>query len=73
MAPCNMRYETKAISYFYFSFLNRCKTCGEYIYKGRKFNARKEDVIGETYLGIQIYRFYMKCTKCLREITFKVR
>jgi hypothetical protein len=30
-------------------------------------------VMGETYLGIQIYRFYIKCTKCLREITFKVR
>ncbi|CAF3353774.1 unnamed protein product [Rotaria sp. Silwood2] len=55
MAPCNMR----------------CKTCGEYIYKGKKFNARKEDVMGETYLGIQIYRFYIKCTKCLREITFR--
>jgi len=55
MAPCNMR----------------CKTCGEYIYKGKKFNARKEDVMGETYLGMQIYRFYIKCTKCLREITFK--
>jgi len=49
----------------------RCKTCGEYIYKGKKFNARKEDVMGQTYLGIQIYRFYIKCTKCLREITFK--
>lgn len=55
MAPCNMR----------------CKTCGEYIYKGKKFNARKEDVIGETYLSMQIYRFYIKCTKCLREITFR--
>ncbi|CAF3217693.1 unnamed protein product [Rotaria socialis] len=55
MAPCNMR----------------CKTCGEYIYKGKKFNARKEDVMGDSYLGIQIYRFYIKCTKCLREITFK--
>jgi len=53
--------------------LIRCKTCGEYIYKGKKFNARKEDVEGETYLGMQIYRFYIKCTKCLREITFKVR
>ncbi|CAF0923126.1 unnamed protein product [Rotaria sp. Silwood1] len=49
----------------------RCETCGEYIYKGKKFNARKEDVMGETYLGIQTYRFYIKCTKCLREITFK--
>jgi hypothetical protein len=51
-------------------FNMRCKTCGEYIYRGKKFNARKEDVIGKMYLGIQIYRFYIKCTKCLAEITF---
>ncbi|XP_034241182.1 splicing factor YJU2 [Thrips palmi] len=55
MAPCNMR----------------CKTCGEYIYKGKKFNARKEDVEGQDYLGIRIYRFYIKCTRCLQEISFK--
>lgn len=29
--------------------------------------------MGQTYLGMQIYRFYIKCTKCLREITFKVK
>lgn len=49
----------------------RCVTCGEYIYKGKKFNARKEDVEHETYLGIRIYRFYIKCTRCLQEISFK--
>lgn len=52
-------------------FNMRCVTCGEYIYKGKKFNARKEDVENDTYLGIRIYRFYIKCTRCLQEISFK--
>jgi hypothetical protein len=52
-------------------FNMRCATCGEYIYKGKKFNARKEDVENDTYLGIRIYRFYIKCTRCLQEISFK--
>jgi hypothetical protein len=32
----------------------RCKTCGNFMYKGTKFNTRKEDVAGDTYLGIQV-------------------
>ena len=48
----------------------RCNTCGEYIYRGKKFNARKEDS-QENYLGIKIFRFYIRCTRCAAEITFK--
>ncbi|KNC69289.1 hypothetical protein SARC_18202, partial [Sphaeroforma arctica JP610] len=49
----------------------RCITCGVYIYKATKFNARKETVEGEEYLGIKIFRFYIRCPKCHQEITFK--
>ena len=28
----------------------RCNTCGNFMYKGTKFNCRMEDVAGETYL-----------------------
>lgn len=52
-------------------FSMRCLSCGEYIYKGKKFNARKELVIGQDYYGIKIFRFYIKCTQCSAEITFK--
>ncbi|KAJ9108093.1 hypothetical protein QFC19_002558 [Naganishia cerealis] len=48
-----------------------CNTCGEFIYKGKKFNAKKETAQGEEYYGIKIFRFYIKCTRCSSEITFK--
>ncbi|KAL1180937.1 hypothetical protein V6Z11_A02G012700 [Gossypium hirsutum] len=49
----------------------RCNACGNYICEGTKFNFRKEDVIGETYKGIRMHRFYFKCTKCSAEMTIK--
>lgn len=55
MAPCNMR----------------CDTCGDYIARGKKFNARKETVDHEEYLGLKVFRFYFKCPRCMQEITFK--
>ncbi|KAK6523740.1 hypothetical protein TWF281_001712 [Arthrobotrys megalospora] len=51
-------------------FSMRCTSCGEYIYKGRKFNARKEHT-DEKYYAISIYRFYIRCTRCSSEIVFK--
>jgi uncharacterized protein YnzC (UPF0291/DUF896 family) len=51
-------------------FSMKCTSCGEYIYKGRKFNARKETT-EEKYYAISIYRFYIRCTRCSAEITFK--
>lgn len=51
-------------------FSMRCTTCGEFIYKGRKFNARKQPT-GEEYLGIKIIRFYIRCPRCSGEIRFK--
>eukprot|EP00211_Chloroparvula_japonica_P015834 CAMPEP_0119151190 /NCGR_PEP_ID=MMETSP1310-20130426/45981_1 /TAXON_ID=464262 /ORGANISM="Genus nov. species nov., Strain RCC2339" /LENGTH=211 /DNA_ID=CAMNT_0007143447 /DNA_START=31 /DNA_END=663 /DNA_ORIENTATION=- len=48
-----------------------CASCGEYLYQGKKFNAKKETVLDEDYLGIRIFRFYIRCTRCSAQITFK--
>lgn len=66
-------------------FNMQCNTCNEYIYKGKKFNMRRETAEGESYLGMKIFRFYFRliiyyliififffsCPNCLGEITFK--
>jgi len=52
-------------------FNMRCNTCGEYIYKGKKFNARRETVEDDDFLGLSLFRFYIRCPGCLAEITFK--
>ncbi|XDG02116.1 hypothetical protein ABKA04_001731 [Annulohypoxylon sp. FPYF3050] len=40
-------------------------------YVNNQFNARKETPVDEKYLGIQIFRFYIRCTRCSGQITFK--
>lgn len=53
-------------------FTVQCSTCSAFMYRGRKFNSKKEPVKGSEgkYLGIQRWRFYIKCTACARPITF---
>jgi hypothetical protein len=51
-------------------FSMKCDKCGEFIYKGRKFNARKE-ATDEKYFNITIIRFYIRCTRCSATIVFK--
>ena len=50
-------------------FSLQCGTCGEYIYRGTKFNAMKEEA-GE-YLGIPVWRFYFRCSNCSAEMAMK--
>lgn len=52
-------------------FSLRCNTCGEYMYRGKKFNSKSEIVKDDDYMGIKKFRFYIKCTHCAAEITFK--
>ena len=49
----------------------QCITCGVYLYIGSKFNMRKETILDDDYLGLQMFRFYLKCYACYSEITFK--
>jgi hypothetical protein len=52
-------------------FSMQCTSCFEFLYKGRKYNAKKEVVGGETYLGMKILRFYIRCSRCSSQLTFK--
>lgn len=53
-------------------FSIQCETCHTFMYRGKKFNSKKEAVQGAKgkYLGIQRWRFYIKCTQCARPVTF---
>ena len=49
----------------------KCDTCGHFMKIGTKMNMRKETVIGEDYLGIEVLWFYMRCLWCSALATFK--
>jgi hypothetical protein len=53
-------------------FSVQCSTCMTFLYRGRKFNSKKEPMGGPEgkYLGITRFRFYIKCTHCSRPVTF---
>lgn len=53
-------------------FSLQCDTCHTFLYRGRKFNSKKEAMGGPDgkYLGITRWRFYIKCTHCSRPVTF---
>jgi hypothetical protein len=48
-----------------------CLNCNQIIFKGKKLNAIKEKISIENYLGIQIFRFYFKCSNCFKGISIK--
>ena len=53
-------------------FSLQCIKCGEYMYRGKKFNRpSKEDVIGRRLPGNQEIRFYIKAASGNNEIAFK--
>jgi hypothetical protein len=52
-------------------FTVNCNKCGDWIYKGKKFNSRMEEVPEDKYLSIRVWRFYYKCTNCSAECAFK--
>lgn len=52
-------------------FNMRCSTCGNYIANATKFNAKKETVEDETYNNLMIFRFYIKCPRCMATIIFR--
>lgn len=51
-------------------FNMRCNTCGNYIANATKFNAKKESA-EEKYNNIMIFRFYIKCPRCMATIIFR--
>ena len=41
-------------------FSMKCLRCGEYMYRGKKFNSKKEMLFDDTYLGKYIFHLSYK-------------
>lgn len=52
-------------------FNMRCSSCGEYIANATKFNAKKETIENETYNNLMIFRFFIRCPRCMNTIIFR--
>lgn len=52
-------------------FSIQCTTCGEFMSKGKKFNAKVEEIPGADYLGVKVWRFIGKCVSCNAPYSFK--
>lgn len=52
-------------------FNMQCSNCKNYIANATKFNAKKESVEDETYNNLMIFRFYIKCPRCMATIIFR--
>lgn len=52
-------------------FNMKCNTCGNYIANATKFNAKKETIEDQSYNNLMIFRFYIKCPRCMSPIIFK--
>ncbi|GKT29770.1 Saf4/Yju2 protein like protein [Aduncisulcus paluster] len=49
----------------------RCTSCGNTIFRNTRFNAKKQRIREESYYRIPVFRFFIKCTCCSAQITFK--
>lgn len=48
-----------------------CANCNLYMYRGRKFNAKKEVSLDNDYLGTKRLLFHIKCEHCSNPIVFR--
>jgi len=48
-----------------------CSNCNTYMYRGRKFNGKKEEGADPDYVGTKIIRFHFRCERCSSPIVYR--